>query len=115
MKVYSDIQNNKSDVFHKQKAIKDALKDKKTANVTIFKDGQEFTFKTESDVFTRWNDYYSYLRMDAKDRRKYEELFNYEKYTIDEILKITYGKNEIYNKEKYNQQSDRQTEENQNQ
>lgn len=29
MKVYSDIQNNKSDVFHKQKAIKDALKDKK--------------------------------------------------------------------------------------
>ncbi len=53
--------------------------------------------------------------MDAKDRRKYEELFNYEKYTIDEILKITYGKNGIYNKEKYNQQSDRQTEENQNQ
>ena len=53
--------------------------------------------------------------MDAKDRQKYKELFGTKDYTADEILKITYGKNEIYNKEKYNQQSDRQTEENQNQ
>ena len=45
------------------------------------------------------NDGYSKYDIQAKDRRKYEELFNYEKYTIDEILKITYGKKEIYTKE----------------
>ena len=37
--------------------------------------------------------------MDAKDRQKYKELFGTKDYTADEILKITYGKKEIYTKE----------------
>lgn len=113
MKAYNNIQNDKSDIFHRQKAIKDALKDTKTANVTIFKNGQEFTFKTESDVFLRLDNYYWHSHMTAKDRRKYEELFKYEDYTIDEILKIIYAKKEVYNKEQFAQQLNRKAEENQ--
>lgn len=113
IKVYNDIQKDKSDVFHRQKAIKDALKEAKTANVTILKDGQKFTFKTETNVFLRLNNSYSSYEIVAKDRRKYKELFNYHDYTIDEILKIKYGKNEIYNKETYDRQLEQQKNENQ--
>ena len=100
------IYEDKNHIFHTRKAIIQAVKDKKTVNVTILKNGQTFTFKTETGALRRgqYNEYYSDLDIQAKDRQKYKELFGYKDYTADEILKITYGKKEIYNKEKFGQQ-----------
>ena len=96
-KTYED----KSHSFHARKAIIEAVKDKKTVNVTILKNGQTFTFKTETATLTygQRNDEYSKYDIQAKDRQKYKELFGTNDYTADEILKITYGKKEIYTKE----------------
>ena len=96
------IYEDKNHIFHTRKAIIKAVKDKKTVNVTILKDGQTFTFKTETRTLSRgqYDEYYSDLDIQAKDRQKYKELFGTNDYTADEILKITYGKKEIYTKEK---------------
>lgn len=96
------IYEDKNHIFHTRKAIIKAVKDKKTVNVTILKNEQTFTFKTETRTLSRgqYDEYYSDLDIQAKDRQKYKELFGTNDYTADEILKITYGKKEIYTKEK---------------
>lgn len=97
-KYISEIENNKSNILHKQKFLKDAIKDKKTVNVTILKDGHQFTFKTDSKDFFRLDNRYSRYNIQAKDRRKYEELFKCSDYLFEEIISIKYGKQEIYRK-----------------
>ena len=96
------IYEDKNHIYHTRKAIIEAVKGKKTVNVTILKDGQTFTFKTETRTLSngQYDNYYSDIDIQAKDRQKYKELFGYNHYTADEILKITYGKKEIYTKEK---------------
>lgn len=96
------IYEDRNHIFHTRKAIAQAVKDKKTVNVTILKNEQTFTFKTETRTLSRgqYDEYYSDLDIQAKDRQKYKELFGTNDYTADEILKITYGKKEIYTKEK---------------
>ena len=96
------IYEDRNHIFHTRKAIIKAVKDKKTVNVTILKNEQTFTFKTETRTLSRgqYDEYYSDLDIQAKDRQKYKELFGTNDYTADEILKITYGKKEIYTKEK---------------
>ncbi len=92
----TDLENDKANILHKQKMVKDAIKDKKTINVTILKDGHKFTFKTSTGDFFRLDNRYSSYDMQAKDRRKYKELFKYNDYLFEEIKSITYGKQEIY-------------------
>lgn len=96
------IYKDKNHIYHIRKAIAQAVKGKKTVNVTILKNEQTFTFKTETRTLSngQYEEYYSDFDIQAKDRQKYKELFGYEHYTADEILKITYGKKEIYTKEK---------------
>lgn len=99
-KKFDEIINDDSNVINKKKVIKEALKDKKTVNVTILKNGRELTFKTSTRSFIHnWSCGYSLYDLPAQDRKKYKELFRYEDYTFTEIQKITYGKKEIYIKE----------------
>jgi len=70
----------------------------KTVNVTILKNGEEFTFKTEAQELRRdCKNYYSSWNMVAADRRKFEELFGRSAdYTPQEILRITYARAVLY-------------------
>lgn len=97
-KYISEIEKDKSNILHKQKFLKDAIKDKKTVNVTILKNGHQFTFKTDAKDFFRLDNKYSRYNIQAKDRRKYEELFKCSDYLFEEIISIKYGKQEIYSK-----------------
>lgn len=97
-KYISEIKKDKSNILHKQKYLKEAIKDKKTVNVTILKNGHQFTFKTDSKDFFRLDNEYSKYNIQAKDRRKYEELFECNDYLFEEIVSIKYGKQEIYSR-----------------
>lgn len=70
----------------------------KTVNVTIRKNEKEFTFKTEA--FSLRGDcgsHYNSWSIVAADRRKFEELFGRSAdYTPEEILRITYARNVLY-------------------
>ena len=92
------IYEDRNHIFHTRKAINQAVKNKKTVNVTILKNGQTFTFKTGTGTLScgQYNEYYSDYDIQANDRQKYKELFGHKDYTADEILKITYGKKDIY-------------------
>lgn len=93
------IENDKSNIIHKQKMIKNAINGKNTVNVTILKEGHNFTFKTDTQEFFKLDNRYSRYYMKAKDRHKYEELFKYQDYLFEEITSITYGKQTIYCKQ----------------
>lgn len=96
-KKFDEIINDKSNEINKKKAVKEALKDKKTINITILKDGHELTFKTSTRKFLHtWSCDYSIYGLVAQDRKKYRDLFRYEDYKFSEIQKITYGKKDIY-------------------
>ena len=70
----------------------------KTVNVTIRKNGTELTFKTEA--FSLRGDcgsHYNSWNIVAADRRKFEELFGRSAdYRPEEILRIVYARNVLY-------------------
>lgn len=70
----------------------------KTVTVTIRKDGQDFTFKTETSSLRRdCTDTYGTWRIAAADRREFEKRFGrYAEYTPKEIICITYGRKTLY-------------------
>ena len=85
--------------IHRMKAITDAIEGcgAKTVSVTVQKDGQELTFKTAADYLTGHRNYYNTSGVAAPDRREFERLFGrYANYTAEDITKITYGRNTIY-------------------
>ena len=85
--------------IHRMKAITDAVKGRsaKTVTVTVQKDGQELTFKTSAASLTGHRNYYSTSDIPASDRREFERLFGrYADYNAEDITKITYGRNTIY-------------------
>lgn len=92
-----------NNILHARKAIIQAVKDKQTVNVTVLKNEQTFTFKTETRSLRSCGKYDEYLLFDiqAKDRQKYKELFGHEHYTADDILRITYGGKDIYTKNNF--------------
>lgn len=92
----TDIKNDKLHIIHRQKELRNVIQDKKTVTVTIVKDGHTFTFKTETQEFLRLDEFHGCYTMSAKDRVKYKELFGHDDYTIDEIISVKYGKQEIY-------------------
>lgn len=73
----------------------------KTVNVTIFKEGVEFTFKTEATTLRGdCTSYYHSWNMVAADRREFEGLFGRNAdYYPQEIVRITYARNVLYEAE----------------
>ena len=73
-------------------------KEAKTVNVTILKDGIEFTFKTEASDFRHdCGSYYNAWGLTAADRRRFEELFGrYAGCYPQEIVRITYTRKVLY-------------------
>ena len=85
--------------IHRMKAITDSVKASggKTVTVTVQKNGQELTFKAEASSLTGYRSYYNTYDIPAQDRRKFEELFGrHTDYTAEDITRITYGRNSIY-------------------
>ena len=72
----------------------------KTVNVTIFKDGVEFTFKTGTDSLRRdCQSYYSTWYMTAADRREFERIYGRSAdYYPQETQRITYARSVLYQK-----------------
>ena len=72
----------------------------KTVTVTVCKNGESFTFKTEADELRRdCTDHYWTWHIAAADRRSFEERFGRNaEYSPQEITCITYGKKAIYEK-----------------
>lgn len=103
-KKFDEIMSDKLNTIHRMKAVKEAVKDKKTVCVTILKDGQTFTFKVEANAFLHISEKYSTVYIPNPYYKEYKKLFGDNYFVFDEILNITYGKKEIYNKEKFGQQ-----------
>ena len=99
---YQAIVTDEGNPVHCVKRIMAAMKttSAKTVNVTICKDGTEFTFKTEADSFRRdCYSYYSTWEMTATDRREFERIYGRSaRYYPQEILKITYARKVLYQK-----------------
>ena len=85
--------------IHRMKAITDAIKGcgAKTVTVTVQKDGQELTFKAAADSLMGHKNRYSTYDIPASDRREFERTFGrYSDYSAEDVTKITYGRNTIY-------------------
>ncbi len=85
--------------IHRMKAITEAVKASgaKTVTVTLQKDGEELTFKTEAASLTGYRNSYYSSDIAAQDRREFERLFGrHADYSAEEIIRITYGKKTIY-------------------
>jgi hypothetical protein len=89
---------------HTVRAIIEAAKkrDCVTVSVTTRIDGKYLTFKTQaSDLHQDGQSGYSDYRMDADGRRDFKETYgNLGKYFPKDIVKITYGRAVLYEKEK---------------
>lgn len=100
LKEYQAILEDHGNPVHTIKKIMDAMRttSAKTVNVTIRKDGTEFTFKTEaSSLRGDCGSHYNSWGLVAADRRKFEQLFGRgADYTPEEILCITYARNVLY-------------------
>lgn len=101
-KEFLKISNDKTNILHLKRAISNSITDQKTVNVTILKDGKEFTFKTKTDALKCgvYNNYYYSWDIQSSDRKKFEKLFGRSAdYKADEIMKIVYCKKPLYIKE----------------
>ena len=97
---YQTLANDAENPVHIVKKIMAAMNttSAKTVNVTICKDGEEFTFKTETQELRRdCRNYYSSWYMVAADRRRFESRFGRgADYYPQEILRITYARAVLY-------------------
>ena len=100
-KIYDD----PGHILHRVKAIIDAVTQSgaKTVNVTINKEDKDFTFKYETRTLTvAPSSYYSSYNIKASDRREFENLFGRRAdFYPNEITKITYGRNVIYDSSEF--------------
>lgn len=103
LKEYRAILADTDNPVHIIKKIKAAMEttSAKTVNVTIRKDGTEFSFKTEaSSLRGDCGSHYNSWGLVAADRRKFAELFGRSAdYTPQEILRITYARTVLYEAE----------------
>lgn len=87
---------------HRMKQVTDSLNlcGAKSVKVTILKDGEEFSFKTEASALKGHQSYYSTYSMAAPARRAFEERFGRSaSYHVEDIMKITYREKDIYRAE----------------
>lgn len=87
---------------HTIRAIADSLSNgEKKVTIHLLKDGQRFEGKIKADALRR-SDGYSYydLNLDATDRKRFIEAFGRSARILpNDIIKITYGKKTLYEKE----------------
>lgn len=104
-KELQSIYDDPEHILHRVKAIIDAVQESgaKTVNVTINKEDKDFTFKYETRTLTvAPSSYYSTYNMKASDRREFENLFGRSAdFYPNEITKITYGRNVIYDSSEF--------------
>lgn len=97
---YEKIMADAENPVHTVRRIMEAVKsiDAKTVNVTIYKDGEEFSFKTEAHELRRdCKDYYGTWNIAAADRRRFEARYGRSAdYCPQEIIRITYGRKTLY-------------------
>jgi len=97
---YRALLENKKNPVHRVKKIIAAVgaSGAKTVNVTICKDGTEFSFKTEaSDLRRDCDSYYHSWHIVAADRREFERIFGRNAdYRPEHIIRIMYGKKVLY-------------------
>ena len=101
-KEYRALMEDTENPIHRMKAITDAVKASgaKTVTITVQKDGQELTFKAAASSLIGHRNYYNSSNIPAQDRREFERLFGrHASYTAEDITKITYGRNTIYEAE----------------
>ena len=105
------IEENKEHPYHKIKDIIDAIKNNNcvTVNLTINKDGIEQTFKYNADALKNGfsSSYLSTWHFEkAKERDLFEETFGRSTdLYYEDIVKITYGKNTIYEDENFKEKT----------
>ena len=96
---YTALLQDEENPIHRMKAITDAVRDSgaKTVTVTVVKPEGELTFKAAADSLTGHRNYYSSYDIPAQDRREFEQMFGkYADYHAEDITRITYGRNTIY-------------------
>lgn len=97
---FKEIVEHPEDPVHTIRKIIAAMNDTtaKTVNVTICKEGEEFTFKTEAkELRSDPTTYYNIWSMASADRRKFWERFgNGAAYYPQEIVRITYARAVLY-------------------
>lgn len=96
---YQALVQDSGSPIHRMKAITDAIQGcgAKSVNVTVQKGEMELTFKAAADSLTGHRNSYSIYYISAPDRRNFEAMFGrHSNYNAEEITKITYGKNTIY-------------------
>lgn len=96
---YQALTQDSGSPLHKMKAITEAVSDcgAKTVNVTIQKAGENLTFKMEADQLKGYHSSYNIYHIPAADRREFERLFGrYADYAAEDVVRITYGRNTIY-------------------
>ncbi len=99
LEAYQSLTQDTGNPIHRMKAITDAIRSSgaKTVTVTVQKDGQELTFKATAGSLTGHKNYYDTYDIPASDRREFERLFGrYSDYKAEDITRITYGRNTIY-------------------
>ena len=85
--------------LHRMRDITQALNQcgAKTVNVTIQKGGEEMTFKIPANGLKGYRISYNTWDIPAADRRQFYEMFGRSaQYAAEDIAKITYGRNTIY-------------------
>ena len=99
------ITEDPSNILHKIRAIIGAVKDSgaKMVNVTINKNGEDFTFKYEADKLTfDPGNHYSSWWIKASDRQEFESKFGrHEDFYPEEITQITYSRNVIFDSSEF--------------
>jgi hypothetical protein len=99
---YAEIINNPLNPVHCVKRIMRAVSasSAKTVNVTISKDGVEFTFKAEANQFrSDCISNYSNWNIAAADRREFETRFGrHAHYEPNDIVRIEYARSVLYSK-----------------
>ncbi len=96
---YQLLMQDTENPLHRMKAITEAVKSSgaKTVSVTVHKSGEELTFRTTAGSLTGHRNYYNTNQIAASDRREFERLFGrHADYKAEEITRITYGRNTIY-------------------
>ena len=96
---YDALLQDEDSPIHRMKAITDAVRDSgaKMVTVTVQRPEGELTFKAAAESLTGHRNCYSNYNIPAQDRREFERMFGkYADYHAEEITRITYGRNTIY-------------------
>ncbi len=98
-KKYQAFLRNDKHPIHQMRDITEAVEacGGKTVSVTVQKDGKELTFRTSARSLKGYHDTYDLYGAPSADHRRFEEVFGIcQKYRAEDIVRITYGRNSIY-------------------